>query len=314
MNRESKIDRCNLPPLLQEYSDYMSIRYSPRTVEDKLRVVLALHEFLVSNLGRSIERLEASDVQRYFAKLTLRKEQGEMRQNSIFIMAANIKIFAKWLRREEIIKPEEYLKIEEDLGDIPNEVGEDKRVALSYDEQQKIFVKMVLPLHKQLVWTGLNHGLRRQEYCHLRVKHLELEMERPRLKIELSKGHNRKTRYIPLSPNQVNQWRKWLRFRASMNLPHDYVFFNPKNPRAGGLNYNGLCSLFRVMTKILGVHLYSHRFRYTYAVTLWKHGVDIFVISKLLGHSNIETTIKYLKVREEEFYKKFEEQSRGLFD
>jgi site-specific recombinase XerD len=99
-----------------------------------------------------------------------------------------------------------------------------------------------------------------------------------------------------------------------MNLPHEYVFFDLKNPRAGGLNCSGLCFLFRTMTKISGVHLYSHRLRYTYAVTLWKHGVDIFVISKLLGHSNIEQTIKYIKFREEEFYNKFEEQTKGLFD
>jgi site-specific recombinase XerD len=298
---------------LQKYSDYMRMHLSPASIQSKLYTLLAFHEFLVRKLGRDLEQLRSSDIQEYLAELALRKEKGQISQGHIHRSAIHIKKFAKWLKREGIINPEEYSKIKEDLSDVPNEIGEDNRLALSDEEKQQISERLTLPLHKQIIWTGLNFGLRRQEYSRLRTTHLELDIDRPRLKIELSKGHNRKTRYIPLFPSQVNQWRRWLKFIASMNLPHDYVFFSFGNPKAGGLTDDKVNELFSRMTKISKVHLYSHRLRYTYAVTLWKHGVDIFVISRLLGHSSVETTIRYLKVREEEFYKKFEEQTKGLF-
>jgi len=261
--------------------------------------------------GKSIEEMKRSDVEAYIAGLVLRKEKGEIAQSYINNIACVIKVFAKWLKKEGKLSPDEFCYIEEDLNSLPKEVGEDSRVALSDEEKQQVRSKIVLPLHKQLNWTGDNFGLRRQEYSNALIKHLELDREDPRLKIELSKGH--KTRYIPLFPKQVSEWKKWLNFLTAMDLPHKHLFFNLKNP-GKPLNDKGVCDEFGRISKITGIHIYTQRLRYTYAVKLWKHGVDIFVISKLLGHNNVETTMRYLKVREEEFYRKFKEQAKGLFD
>lgn len=37
-----------------------------------------------------------------------------------------------------------------------------------------------------------------------------------------------------------------------------------------------------------------HRWRHTYATELLREGTNLYVISRLLGHSDIKTTIKYL--------------------
>jgi site-specific recombinase XerD len=39
-----------------------------------------------------------------------------------------------------------------------------------------------------------------------------------------------------------------------------------------------------------------HSARHTFAVTLITHNVDIFTVSKLLGHRNLKTTQIYAKV------------------
>lgn len=44
----------------------------------------------------------------------------------------------------------------------------------------------------------------------------------------------------------------------------------------------------------------THTARRSFATNLYLSGADIFVIKELLGHSKIETTIKYLKVSIEE--------------
>ena len=308
-----KIDKPKLPPILQRYNDYMAIRRAPSTKEGYLYRLFVFHEFLQRKRGKSIEQMRRADVESYMAEVTMRKDKEEITQSSVKQTATTIRIFAKWLVNEDILNPVEFYKIEQDLNEIPGgDIGEDDREALSNEEEKQIFKKLTGILLQRLVWTGLNFGPRRQEYCNLRVKHLELDRKKPRLKIARSKGRKKKTRYIPLFPRQVSQWRKWLDFLASLNLPHDFVFFNPKNP-SERLTKDTVGSLFSKISKITRIHLYSHRLRYTYASRLWENGVDIYIISKLLGHSKVETTVRYLKIPERNFRRKFMESAKGLF-
>lgn len=309
----SKIDKGKLPLILQRYDDYMMTNCSPATRQSRLYALIEFHAFLKRERNKSIEHMDRSDVEAYVAELTRRREKGEIKQASVKHVAKDIKYFAEWLVDEEVLDSKIFRKIERDIKKIPgSDVGEDNREALSAEEEKQIFSRLVDIFLQFLIWCGENFGFRRLEYCNLRVKDLELDREEPRLKIECSKGHRKKTRYIPLFPGQVIQWRKWLNYRASLNLPHDYVFFDPKNPSKPLTKYS-LGYLFQKISKITGVHVYSHRLRYTYAVRLWEHGVDIYTISWLLGHSKVETTIRYLKVPERDFRRKFMESAKGLF-
>jgi site-specific recombinase XerD len=257
--------------------------------------------------------MKRSEVESYMAKLTLYREREKIQQSTVKSEAKNIRYFAEWLMDEEVLDSKEFYKIERNLKQIPGgDIGEDTREALSDEEEKQIFMKLVDIVLQILVWAGRNFGFRRIEYCNLRVNHLELNRKEPRLKIERSKGHRKKTRYIPLFPGQVSQWQKWLNYRASLNLPHDFVFYNPKNPSIPLTRYT-VGSLFTKISRMTGVHVYAYRLRYTYAVRLWEHGVDIYTISWLLGHSKVETTVRYLKILWKDFCRKFMESAKGLF-
>jgi len=311
MRLGTKIDKRKLPLILQRYNDYMIPRYAYATREFRLYVLVEFHGYLQRERGKNIEQMERSDVESYVAELTIRRERGKIKQVSVKHVAKTIKYFAEWLMDEEILDSKEFHKIERDLKKIPGgDVGEDNREALSHEEEKQIFEKLTDVLSERLIWGGLNFGFRRLEYCNLRIMNLELDREEPRLEIKYSKG--RKTRYIPLFPRQVIEWRKWLDFIARLNVPHDFVFFNPKNP-SEPLTKSSSGSLFSKIWRITGVHVYSHRLRYTYAVRLWEHGVDIYTISWLLGHSKVETTVRYLKVPERDRRRKFMESAKGLF-
>jgi integrase len=45
-----------------------------------------------------------------------------------------------------------------------------------------------------------------------------------------------------------------------------------------------------------GMHLYPRLLRSTFATRLLEEGVDIVTVQHLLGHTNIETTLRYLSV------------------
>ena len=298
---------------MRRYDGYITYRLASSTRDVRLYGLLKFHEFLQQKLGKSIEQMGRLDVESYMTELALRKKREDFSQASIKRVTISIRMYAQWLADEEILDSKEFYKIERDLKQIPGgDIGEDNREALSDEEEKQIFRKLVDVYLQMLVWTGENFGPRRKEYYSLRIRHLELDRKEPRLKIERSKGRKKKTRYIPLFPGQVNQWRKWLAYRASLNLPHDFVFYNPKNPSIG-LTSNSIGYLFSKISKITGINLYAHRLRYTYAVRLWEHNVDIYTISWLLGHSKVETTIRYLKVPERNFRQKFMQSAKGLF-
>jgi site-specific recombinase XerD len=44
---------------------------------------------------------------------------------------------------------------------------------------------------------------------------------------------------------------------------------------------------------VAGRH-FAHRWRHTYATSLVRRGVDIHVVQRLMGHSSIATTSRYL--------------------
>lgn len=307
-----KIDKNRLPPILKRYDDYMAIRFSQATREFRLYKLLKVYDFMQHERGKGLEQMTRSDVEAYIAKLTQQKERGEIKARTVQLIASTIKMFAKWLTREEILDSKEFYKIEQDLKELPGERGEDNRVALSKEEEKKVMEKLVDVLLQFMVWLGLNFGLRREEYSKLRIEHVELDKEQPRLKIELSKGHDKKTRYIPLFPSQVNQLKKWLDYIASLNLPHNFLLYNPRNPTKW-LKGRDVGYLFQRIKRITGVHVYAHRLRYTYAVKLWKHGVDLWTISMALGHDKVETTVRYLKIHQQDYFEKYLTMAKGIF-
>ena len=109
------------------------------------------------------------------------------------------------------------------------------------------------------------------------------------LKNEQSKGHNG-GRCIYLSSNKLRKnLQDYLDSRE--NDPNNHLFKSQKT----AFTANSLQQLFKRMYKdadIAGAK--SHSGRRTFATTLIEKGFDIKSVSVLMGHSNIQTTAKYI--------------------
>ena len=317
MHRGRKTDYSKLPPILQRYDEDLRGLYSSTTREGHSYCLLMFHEHLETK-AQSLERVTLNDIKSYINELTLRREKHEITQGTIKSVAKVIKYFAQWLVDQEMLDSSEFYKIERYVRKIPGgSIGNDDVEALSKEDEARAFRRLRDPLLAFLLWFGLNFGPRRIEYCNLLVSNIELaHMEgnepAPRIKIDNSKGHVKKTRYYYLFPKQALESRKWLEYLKSLNLPHDHVFFNPKNPSEEP-NIDRVSSWFVKMSKITGIHIPSHRLRYTYATRLWEGDVELYTISYLLGHSRVETTVRYLKISAKTFRKKFMGSAKHLF-
>ena len=55
----------------------------------------------------------------------------------------------------------------------------------------------------------------------------------------------------------------------------------------------------RELQKQTGIRTHAHKFRATFATHMLQRGVDIRTVQELMGHSNIQTTMRYLAVTDE---------------
>lgn len=62
----------------------------------------------------------------------------------------------------------------------------------------------------------------------------------------------------------------------------------------------------RLFLDIASVHMTPHQLRHTFALNLLKQGCDIVTIKNLLGHEDIQTTMKYLRVDNKHLREQYE--------
>ena len=75
------------------------------------------------------------------------------------------------------------------------------------------------------------------------------------------------------------------------HIGHDLMFTSPMGKQ---LNPHNLRRAFRKAVKEAGIEdLRPHDLRHTYGTRLAQSGVDLYTISKLLGHNDIRATQRY---------------------
>ena len=136
-------------------------------------------------------------------------------------------------------------------------------------------------------------GLRMKELINLRTEEIDLGARRISLV-----GKGRKPRVIPIPHMLADVLREYLdEIRPS--LPKSpYLFANPRGNRSLRGRY-GPRALHNLVVEAgnsggVGGRHFAHRWRHTYATSLIRRGVDIHVVQRLMGHSNIATTTRYL--------------------
>ncbi len=77
----------------------------------------------------------------------------------------------------------------------------------------------------------------------------------------------------------------------------------------------GLREIFRYHRKRSGIEKANpHRFRHTFAVDMIREGMSLPVLKRLMGHSNIEMTMRYVNLSAEDVREEFERAVRRLTD
>ena len=140
-------------------------------------------------------------------------------------------------------------------------------------------------------------GARPIELARLTWDCVHLEGEKSRVQFYNYKGGNgKKTRWVPLHPIVAEMLKT-----IPKSVRSDFVFltfqgrpFTVEND--SGTNSPSWINSFTECRKALGLDRTSYAFRHSFATWLLENGETIATVMKLMGHSQITTTQKYLGV------------------
>jgi len=100
-----------------------------------------------------------------------------------------------------------------------------------------------------------------------------------------------KERVIPVAPELLQMYNDYLIYEYP-EMESDYVFVNIWEGEVGApMNLKVLNTMFSRMSKKIGIKVYPHLFRHTYATRLLQAGMPFKRVSHLLGHTSVQTTL-----------------------
>jgi len=136
-----------------------------------------------------------------------------------------------------------------------------------------------------LVALLLDCGLRIEEA--LQLTREQIDMENLLVKV---KGKGEKHRIVPMSFELRRVLHRWL-------SRHKFSLVFPTLQGRRLYQRNTLRGLKRLGERlhIIGVRVSFHTFRHTFAVSYLRAGGNLFYLSRILGHSSVTTTEKYLQ-------------------
>jgi integrase/recombinase XerD len=142
-------------------------------------------------------------------------------------------------------------------------------------------------LHESGLRIGEALGLRHEDIA---AAECELSVV-PRNNDNGARTKSRQSRQVPVSAELVRLYADYLHGEYG-DLDSDYVFVNLwGRPHGRPLTYAAVYDLVRRIRQATGTDFDPHWFRHGAATRMLRDGVPIEVVSKLLGHADISTTL-----------------------
>lgn len=185
-----------------------------------------------------------------------------------------------------------------DLRSVQVPEAEERIRELSTDEQARLFAHLRPDLHP-MVTLALMTGLRLAELCSLQWQAVDLATGRFRV---IQKGA--RTRHFPINA----ELRAFLSaMPRATSLPHASFVLTYINHKAKGQPRHRLTQGGGLMEKfreaVVAAQIPDFRFhdlRHTFATRLLRQTGNLKLVSRLLGHTQIETTMRYAHVLDDD--------------
>lgn len=227
--------------------------------------------------NKRYDEITSRDIMTWLASLKIKGNNNRTVSNNRNCVSA----FFKWLFRESLIEKNPLDSIQ------TIKAPEEELKAFSSEEIDTIRSVCKKPVERAIVEMLLSSGLRVSELCNLKLE--DVDFNSLTIYVKCGKGGKDRTTYF--TPVARKYLRKYLKDNRHES---EYVFTNHfGNQYTPG----GIRRKTSDLAERCQIHIHPHRFRRTLATDLAEKGMPIQEIQKLLGHTSIETTRKYIEVR-----------------
>jgi len=256
--------------------------------------LIRFFDFLSSKNILDINLISTRIVRQYFYHA---KEKRNLGQSTISKIIAIIKSFFNYLEEEEIIikNPTRKIRVPKKVCRIPAVMSryEVDLIIRSVDfaplrcRKNNVRDKLVLSL---LYYTGI----RKSELLNLNWTDINLSKSF----IIIRRGKGGKDRLISLHKEVTRLLDQYLEKR--LPLKTEALIIGEQGRRMGNCSFVNLLKMYFTLSGLKRKGYTVHSFRH-YAERLRRKGIDLPTISKLLGHSRLDTTDIYLHVNKDDF-------------
>jgi integrase/recombinase XerC len=160
-------------------------------------------------------------------------------------------------------------------------------VTLSQQEAQQLVAAADRPWTRCLVILLLTTGMRRSEAVAITLEAIDLDNGQL-----LVHGKGSKERTVPLTQEATEAIRHYLQRRKKTDCQR--LFVSQMGEAIQGRIVNRILNRVVAQAGLKGRGITPHTLRHTFATHLIRNGTDIRTVQELLGHSDIQTTARYL--------------------
>ena len=218
----------------------------------------------------------------------------------------NLRVFFNWLDRDYLLKRNPMKKVQQ---------LKVNRKAKEYiaDEDFKRLVngldKSYFSEHRDyaMIMLMIDSGMRLGECSCLLMDDIDLSHHQFLLRGEITKG--RKDRVVYFSPKTETIVRRWVQYKDRY-VESDYLF--PVKSTGGKLEVNNFEKNFKSYLRRAGLHdtISPHCLRNNFAKRCLMSGMDIYTLSRILGHSSVTVTEQaYLDLTDDDMGKRYQHYS-----
>lgn len=237
--------------------------YSNRTIET---YVCYLERFL-NDINVNPYHITLSDIKTYLRDTAY---TSCSHQNQVI---GSIKLYAKYILNKKEIH----------LDKIERPKKEKKLPLVIESEYLKETILSIKNLkHKAILSLGYGCMLRVSEVLNLKIT----DIDSKRMLITIKNAKGRKDRIVVLSETLLTSLRAYYK----KYQPKEYLFNGAVQRKYSATSCN------KLVKKYLGNSYHFHTLRHSGATTMLENGNDLASIQKLLGHTNIKTTMIYTHV------------------
>ena len=218
----------------------------------------------------------------------------------------NLKAFFNWLDSDCIIKKNPMKKVK------PLRTERKMKEFLTDEEFKRLIStldKSYYPEHRDyaMIMLMIDSGMRLGECSNLRVEDINLSRKQVTISADIAKG--RKERSVYFSSKTERVLRHWLQFKDRY-VDSEYLF--PVKQSESPVRVCGFETNFKGYVRRAGItkDITPHCLRNNFAKRCLMNGMDIYTLSRILGHSSVTVTEQaYLDLTEDDIGERYQHYS-----